>query len=115
MRNTKIQRLLTDRRRSAAGLIGVTLLLALTGCNQWRKPTAPQPTPAQPTVEPSKPPAQSGEAEQQQNEAEARAADLFNRGENDLACEQVERALALRARAPISEQLERFQQACTPN
>ena len=117
MRNTKIQQLLTDQsRRTAAGLIGATLLLALTGCNQWRKPTAvPPTTPAQPTVQPSTPPAPSREAEQEQNKAETRAADLFNRGENDLACEQVERALALRARAPSSDQLERFRQACTPN
>ena len=48
------------------------------------------------------------------NRALAAAADLFNRGENDLACEQVasaERWQRSASAAPPSE-LERFRQAC---
>lgn len=98
--------------RSAAAVISASLLLALAGCNLWRRPAQPPAKPPEPSNQPNTPAAPSSEPEQQRNEAEARAADLFNRGENDLACEQVQRALELQGSSPINDQLARFQQAC---
>jgi len=101
-------------QRAAVALLSASVLLAVAGCNPWRRPAAPPSQPAKPTSPPSQPSAGAPQAEQRA-EAETKAADLFNRGENDLACEQVQRALGSQATTPISEQLKRFQQACTPN
>jgi hypothetical protein len=53
-------------------------------------------------------------------EAVESAADLFNRGENDLACEQVKRAEGVQgsgspADLELSQRLQRYRQACEPN
>jgi hypothetical protein len=53
-------------------------------------------------------------------EAVESAADLFNRGENDLACEQVKRAEGVQgsgsaADLELSQRLERYRQACEPS
>ena len=111
----RIPQTLRANRRSAAAVISAALLLAVAGCNVWRRPVEPPAEPTQPSSQPNKPAAPSSGPERQRRNAEARAADLFNRGENDLACEQVQRALTLQGSASISDQLARFRQACTPN
>ena len=79
--------------------------------------------PARPHSEPAPRPTQQPVAaqpgvERQLQQALSSAEDLFNRGENDLACEQVQRAEALRRKLPAplgagsATQLDRFSRAC---
>jgi hypothetical protein len=101
-------------------LAGTSLALGPVGCSP--QPSAPPnrpaaaPAPAPLTEGPARPEAEAS-APPPANRLErslASARDLFNRGENDLACEQV--AIAVReqaagAAAPPPD-LERYQQAC---
>lgn len=107
--------LLSACRRAIAIVINASLLLSMASCKVWRQQVTSPSAPTKPSSQPVQPPAQSSKTQQEQAEAEARASDLFNRGENDLACDEVQRALTLQGQAPISLQLKRFQQACTPN
>jgi len=85
-------------------------LLARLGVGHAARPLAPGPLPApeQPRSEPQR----------QLQQTLSTAEDLFNRGENDLACEQVQRAQLLRRRlaapppAVSDDLLERFSRAC---
>ena len=79
-------------------------------------PAAPRPNPATPPL--AKPKASPAATQRQLHEALSTAEDLFNRGENDLACEQVQRAQGLRQRLTATppdtsdDQLARFSRAC---
>ena len=97
--------------------LGVLLLLAaLGGC---AKPTA-TPAPPADSKPPSRPvaPAPPNPEQRKQEELDrllGSANDLFNRGENDLACEQVNQAAALSPRGRTAAQqlqLQRYQAAC---
>ena len=70
-------------------------------------PTAPKPIPEAAATTP------------RLQEAVEAATDLFNRGENDLACEQVKRAEGVKgsnsaADAELTKQLNDYRQACEP-
>ena len=99
-------------------LLALVLALGLTACGRPR-PTPPPAAPAAsataaPTDGPTEP-----QARRQLQAALASADDQFNRGENDLACGQVQRAQGLmqqradRATPAQREQLLRFQRACS--
>ena len=116
---------------SRAIALSLIAALALASCGRpgSERPAAPQAQPSKPTPPAAPPSGQAtpaaGPAALQQHLRSAE--DLFNRGENDLACEQVKQASALAgssatpASAPApasasgaaSEQLQRFQQACS--
>ena len=106
-------------KRSVAAACSLCAVLALVSCSRSGsdRPATPPVQPSQP-LQPAAPPSgqsttPAGSAPLQQHLRSA--ADLFNRGENDLACEQVNQATALSgsSAAPTSEQLQRFQQACS--
>ena len=88
-------------------------MLLLVGCT----PRQPQPQPeSAPAQQPSRPPNTpvAPDATAEVSRSLAAAADLFNRGENDLACEQVATAERWQraASAAAPSELERFRQAC---
>jgi len=100
-------------------LLALVLALGLAACGRPRPSPPPPPAPAAspttaatggPTGPPARRPLQA---------ALASADDQFNRGENDLACGQVQRAQGLmqqradRATPAQREQLLRFQRACS--
>jgi hypothetical protein len=92
------------------------LLAALSGCGS-PKPTAEPAAGANPPVRPA-PASTTTNARSAQHELDqtlSSANDLFNRGENDLACDQVKRATqsspSFRTAAQ-QEQLERYKAAC---
>jgi predicted small lipoprotein YifL len=100
-------------------LLALALALALGACGR----PGPRPTPganpgAPAPAAPAGGAAESG-AQRQLQEALLRADDQFNRGENDLACGQVQRARTLlnrrqaTASAAQRQQLLRFEQACS--
>ncbi|MFM2204678.1 MAG: hypothetical protein RLZZ560_73 [Cyanobacteriota bacterium] len=107
------------RARRAIGTTLLTLALALGACGR----PEPRPSPGEaptPPVEPAPPGAAAEAGAQRRLQAALLSADdQFNRGENDLACEQVQRARALvkqrpaRASAAQRQQLLRFEQACS--
>ncbi len=109
-------RRVTRLLRTTAGLIALGALLVSCGPAARQSPPKNQPQPAV-----------SDEQQRQRQEQELQlqtltdeAEDLFNRGENDLACDQVEQASALMPAAAsaspaiVIEGLKRFQQACGP-
>ena len=107
------------RARRPAALLPLALGLMLVGCGGPRRSSSPAPAPAtKPAPAPSAAP-QEAEARRQLQAALLRADDQFNRGENDLACGQVQRAQRLleqraeRATPSQREQLLRFQRACS--
>ena len=99
------------------------LLLAALACSISActpKPKPPAEPPNAPVV-PAAPKPNTGDAATtpRLQEAVESAADLFNRGENDLACEQVKRAEGLKgssasADAALTQQLNDYRQACEP-
>lgn len=100
-------------------LLALALALALGACGRpgpRPTPDANPATPAQPA--PAGAAAEAG-AQRQLQAALLSADDQFNRGENDLACGQVQRARTLlnqrpaRASAAQRQQLLRFEQACS--
>lgn len=111
----------TRNRRCRWSLIGLALLTA--GLGACRRPDpAPQikPTPPRDTKPaPTQPAAPSGTPTELQSALRA-AGDLFNRGENDLACEQVKQAqnLAQQPGAAVNQalrqQLDTYRAACEP-
>ena len=110
-------------------MVGMThrlklLLLAALACSISActpKPKPPAEPPKAPVVPAAPKPRPSGAATTPRlREAVESAADLFNRGENDLACEQVKRAEGVQgsssaADLELSQRLERYRQACEPN
>ncbi|MEY3544008.1 MAG: hypothetical protein RLZZ247_165 [Cyanobacteriota bacterium] len=100
------------------------LLLAALACSISACTPKPKP-PAKPANAPAVPaapkPSPNGAATTPQlQQAVEAAADLFNRGENDLGCEQVKRAAGVKgsgsaADVELSQRLERFRQACEPS
>jgi len=94
------------------------LALSLSACAPKPQPPAqPAKDSAQPTTPKSTPNA-AATTPQLQETVQA-ATDLFNRGENDLACEQVKRAEGLKgssaaADAALTQQLNDYRQACEP-
>jgi hypothetical protein len=110
-------------------MVGMThrlklLLLAALACSISACTPKPKP-PADPATAPVVPAAPKPSPEDAATtprllEAVETAADLFNRGENDLACEQVNRAEGVKgsgspADAELTKRLERYRQACEPN
>ena len=104
-------------------LLGAGMLLTVVSCGRPtpQKPTATEP--ASGTRKPERTGEQRRELEIKASELQksvAAAAELFNIGENDLACDQVEQASALMpaaasaSPATVVEELQRFQQACGP-
>jgi hypothetical protein len=100
-------------------LLVAALACSISACTPKPKPPA---EPAKAPVVPAAPkPRPDGAATTPRLlEAVEGAADLFNRGENDLACEQVKRAEGVkRSGSPedleLSQRLERYRQACEPN
>jgi hypothetical protein len=102
-----------DRLIPSSALVLGTLTLALVGCSPRQPSPEPGSTPAQqPATKPKAP--DSPDANAEVTRALASATDLFNRGENDLACEQVASAERWQrtATAETPSELERFRQAC---
>ena len=106
-------------QRRGTALLGMALVLCLVACSRPGRDRATPPTAAPspaaaPPAEPS--PAQS---RQRLQAALQSADDQFNRGENDLACEQVQRAKKQLGQRPEvaspaqREQLLRFERACS--
>ena len=101
------------RRKPAAGLLLASLVLVLVGCSPRRSQPNPVTVPAKPpSTAPSEqtaPPANTAV-----QGALAAATDLFNRGENDLACEQVAKAEQQQRSATTAPpaELQRYRQAC---
>jgi len=99
-------------------LLLAALALCLSACAPKPQPPAqPAKNPAQPTA--PKPIPEGAITTPRLQEAVEAAADLFNRGENDLACEQVKRAEGVKpsssaADAELSKQLRHYRQACEP-
>ena len=100
-------------------LLLAALACSISACTPKPKPPAePANAPAVPTAPMPNPNGASTTPQLQQ--AVETAADLFNRGENDLACEQVKRASGVKgsgsaADLELSQRLERFRQACEPS
>ena len=100
-------------------LLLAALVLGLSACAPRHQPPATPAQQPQPATAPlASPPAGAGTSGLQQ--AVDTAADLFNRGENELACEQVKRAVAQAgasstADPELSTQLEHYRQACESN
>lgn len=99
-------------------LLLAALALSLSACAP--KPQPPD-QPAKDSAQPSapKPTPNAAATTPQLQEAVQAATDLFNRGENDLACEQVKRAEGLKgssssADAALTQQLNDYRQACEP-
>ena len=110
-RSTQSKRL--HRRKPAAGLLLASLVLVLVGCSPRRSQPNPVTVPAMPpSTVPSEQIAPPANAAVQG--ALAAASDLFNRGENDLACEQVAKAEQQQRSATTAPpaELERYRQAC---
>ena len=99
-------------------LLLAALALSLSACAPKPKPPAqPAKDSAQPTT-PNPTPNAAATTPQLQEAIQA-ATDLFNRGENDLACEQVKRAEGLKGSsssddAELTQQLNDYRQACEP-
>ena len=100
-------------------LLLAALACSISACTPKPKPPAePANTPAMPAA--PKPNPNGAATTPQLQQAVETAADLFNRGENDLACEQVKRASGVKrtgsaADVELSQRLERFRQACEPS
>jgi hypothetical protein len=111
---------MANRSDRSNAVVLLALALGLTACGQPAPDrNTPRPRPASDHGAVPAAPVRSSEAPQRPLlQAINSAADLFNRGENDLACEQVQRALALQnsATAPLPQhlqsQLETFRRAC---
>ena len=100
-------------------LLALALASALVACGRPGPRPSPGGAPTSP-AEPAPPGAAAEAGAQRRLQAALLSADdQFNRGENDLACEQVQRARALlkqrpgRASAAQRQQLLRFEQACS--
>jgi ABC-type uncharacterized transport system auxiliary subunit len=100
-------------------LLLAALACSISACTPKPKPPAePANAPAVPAA--PKPNANGAATTPQLQQAVETAADLFNRGENDLACEQMKRASGVKgsgspADLELSQRLERFRQACEPS
>ena len=100
-------------------LLLAVLAFSLSACAPKQQPsTQPSKGPVVPTA--PKPIPEAAATTPRLQEAVESAADLFNRGENDLACEQVKRAEGVQgsgspADLELSQRLERYRQACEPN
>ena len=99
-------------------LLLAALALSLSACAPKPQPPA---QPAKDSAQPSapKPTPKAAATTPQLQEAVQAATDLFNRGENDLACEQVKRDEGLKgssasADAALTQQLNDYRQACEP-
>ena len=99
-------------------LLLAALALSLSACAPKPQPPA---QPAKDSAQPNtpKPTPNAAATTPQLQEAVQAATDLFNRGENDLACEQVKRAEGLQgssasADAALTQQLNDYRQACEP-
>ena len=106
-----------ERLRSA--LLMALLSAGLVACGRPGPNGGPAAAPPQPATGPLPAPEQPrSEPQRQLQQTLSTADDLFNRGENDLACEQVQRAQMLRRRlaapppAVSDDLLERFSRAC---
>ena len=100
-------------------LLLAALVLGLSACAPRPQPPATPAEQPQPASPPQASPA-AGAGTSGLQKAVDTAADLFNRGENELACEQVKRAAtqagASDAADPeMSTQLEHYRQACESN
>ena len=94
------------------GLLALALLALVSGCNQKppSQPVAPSVPPQRPqTPEASTPPPVSPAIKRQLQAAE----DLFNRGENELACELVGAVEQPDASSNEGKRWNRFREACT--
>ncbi|MEY4358920.1 MAG: hypothetical protein RLZZ631_406 [Cyanobacteriota bacterium] len=98
---------------AAIGLLGVAMAACVPQPPRPRSPE--QPLPLKPSAKPK--PAATPEAATAGKSLD-QATDLFNRGENDLACEQVNQAIQLQSRTPDAlsaerrSQLDQYRQAC---
>lgn len=112
---------MTARRwpRRLPALLSLALALSVVGCGGPRRSGAPAQAPPSTPAPARSPILLEGEAKRQLQAALLGADDQFNRGENDLACGQVQRAQRLveqraeRATPSQREQLLRFQRACS--
>ena len=111
--------LATPTRFRLRTLAAICLLaVAMAACvPQPPRPRSPeQPQPLKPSAKKPKP-ATAPEAATAGKSLD-QATDLFNRGENDLACEQVNQAIQLQSRTPDAlsaerrSQLDQYRQAC---
>jgi hypothetical protein len=99
--------------------LGLGLTFTLVGCGGRRGSAPPAQAPPSNPAPTARPAAGEAELRRQLSGALQAADDQFNRGENDLACGQVQRAQRLletrpeRATAGQREQLLRFQRACS--
>ena len=99
-------------------LLLAALALSLSACAPKPQPAAPPAKgPDGPTA--PKPVPEAAATTPRLREAVEAATDLFNRGENDLACEQVRRAEGVKgsssaADAELTSQLNDYHQACEP-
>ena len=107
------------QQRQSALVIGL-LVAGLGACTHPGPGGGPAKTNATPSPRlVNKPEAAQTGGERQLQQTLSSAEDLFNRGENDLACEQVQRAEALRRKlqtppaAGSAAQLDRFSRACS--
>ena len=102
-----------------AAPLSLALALSVVGCGGPRRSGAPAPAPTSAPAPARSPSPPEAEAKRQLQAALLGADDQFNRGENDLACGQVQRAQRLveqrsdRATPSQREQLLRFQRACS--
>jgi hypothetical protein len=101
------------RTLAAIGLLAVAMAACVPLPQRPRNPE--QPLPLKPSAKPK--PADAPEAATAGKSLD-QATDLFNRGENDLACEQVNQAIQLQSRTPDAlsaerrSQLDQYRQAC---
>ena len=99
-------------------LLLAVLAFSLSACAPKQQPsTQPSKGPVVPTA--PKPIPEAAATTPRLQEAVEAATDLFNRGENDLACEQVKRTegvTATRSAADVelTNQLKQYRQACEP-
>ena len=105
---------------SRAFLSLLLLAAALAACSPRRSEPTQQPAVRDQTAPaPNRPATPPGSPSALEKSVSA-AADLFNRGENDLACEQVKKALSLASQpgtdgsAAVRQQLSTFRSACEP-
>ena len=110
-------------QRRGTALVGLavmsSLVLSLVACSRPGRDRAAPPTAAPSPAAPAPVLPTPQQSRQRLQAALLSADDQFNRGENDLACEQVQRAQRLLGQRPEAasatqrEQLLRFERACS--